>query len=238
MFIVSPSTVYNSSALETRSVPKRMIGRISIIPGRGASWRLVARLLFEVQVLRFFAALTPFIIAMFVWPHLALPISQAPIPMLFLIYFVETRVFNMSKDKRKELISDDATDRILDALQFNAKRLLTRIAARKGLQEGELHLVIEQSELARVPVLSLVSVQMAGNAPVVVDLDTPECAMIRENLFDAQVSEEDLHLVTLKEGRNLRSVAIEVADISAHARMAALLDSQQNQGGPPVAAPT
>ena len=81
MFIVSPSTLWNSRALETRGVPKRIIGRISLFPRQGATGRLVLRLLFEVQVLRFFAALMPFVVAMFVWPHLALPISQAPIPM-------------------------------------------------------------------------------------------------------------------------------------------------------------
>ncbi|MGA9435258.1 MAG: hypothetical protein WBV62_13580, partial [Roseobacter sp.] len=154
------------------------------------------RLLFEVQVLRFFVALMPFVVAMFVWPHLALPISQAPIPMLFLIFFVETRVFNMSKEKRQALMTDAEMESTLDALEFNARRVLTRIAARKGLQSGEVHLVIEQSELGRVPVLTLVSVQLAGSDPQVLDLDETERRMIDEGLFDDGLTEESLHLVT------------------------------------------
>lgn len=225
MFIVCPSTVYNTNALETRSVPKRMIGRILVIPRRGATAGLVARLLFEVQVLRYLAALMPVVVAMVVWPHLALPISQAPIPMLFLIYFIETRVFNMTKEKRDALITQAEMDRTLDAFAFNAKRILTRIAARQGLTEGTLHLVVEQSELARVPVLTLVSVQLAGTTPLVLDLAAGERAMISDALFDDLVSEMSLHAVALRSRQNLRSVTMEAAEISAHARMAALMDS-------------
>ncbi|MGA9411731.1 MAG: hypothetical protein WBV78_14950, partial [Roseobacter sp.] len=221
MFIVSPSTILNSRALETRGVPKRIIGRISLFPRQGATGRLVLRLLFEVQVLRFFVALMPFVVAMFVWPHLALPISQAPIPMLFLIFFVETRVFNMSKEKRQALMTDAEMESTLDALEFNARRVLTRIAARKGLQSGEVHLVIEQSELGRVPVLTLVSVQLAGSDPQVLELDETERRMIDEGLFDDGLTEESLHLVTLRQSKNLRSVIIDASEISAHARMAA-----------------
>lgn len=226
MFIVSPSTILNSRALETRGVPKRIIGRISLFPRQGATTRLVLRLLFEVQVLRFFVALMPFVVAMFIWPDLALPISQAPIPMLFLIFFVETRVFNMSKEKRKALMSEAEMDRTLDALAFNARKVLTKIAALKQMQNGEVHLVVEQSELGRVPVLTLVSVQLAGPDPEVLDLDDTERRIIEEGLFDDNLTEEQLHLVTLRQSKNLRSVAIEASEISAHARMAALMDTQ------------
>lgn len=232
MFIVCPSTLCNSKALETRSVPKRMIGRIAIIPRRGASWRVVARLVFEVQVLRYLIALLPFVIAMLVWPHLALPISQAPIPMLFLIYFVETRVFNIPPGKRCDLISDAERDRILDALQFNARRVLTRIAARKDLQEGEIHLVVEQSEMGRVPVLTLVSVQQATPSPEVLDLDPAEREMIRTSLFDDTLSEDGLHKATLRERKNLWTVILDAREVSAHARMAALMAGK----GPDLAA--
>ena len=226
MFIVSPSTLLNARALETRNVPKRMIGRISIIPRQGASWRMVMRLIFQVQVLRYLVALLPFVIAMFVWPDLALPISQAPIPMLFLIYFVETRVFSMPKDKREALISEADADRTLDALEFNGRRILTKISALKDLQSGELHLVVEQSELARVPPLTLVSVQLAGSDPQVLDLSKTERALIEGQLFDGTLTEEQLQLVTLREGKNLRSVVIEASEISAHARMAAMMEAQ------------
>ena len=226
MFTVSPSTILNARALETRGVPKRIIGRISLFPRQGATWRLILRLLFEVQVLRFFAALMPCVVAMFIWPDLALPISQAPIPMLFLIFFVETRVFNMSKEKREALLSDAEMESTLDALQFNARRVLTKIAARKGLQSGEIHLVVEQSELGRVPVLTLVSVQRAGTDPLVLDLDETERKIIKDNLFDDSLTEESLHLVTLRQSKNLRSVVIDASEISAHARMAVLMEAQ------------
>lgn len=226
MFIVSPSTILNTRALETRGVPKRIIGRISLFPRQGATGRLVLRLLFEVQVLRFFAALMPFVIAMFIWPDLALPISQAPIPMLFLIFFVETRVFNMPKEKREALVSDADMERTLDALEFNARKILTKVAARQGLQSGEVHLVVEQSELGRVPVLTLVSIQLAGSDPKVLDLDETERQWIGAELFDESLTEESLHLVTLRQSKNLRSVWIDASEISAHARMSALMDAQ------------
>ncbi len=222
MFIVSPSTLYNSNALETRTVPKRMIGRISLIPRQGATPRMIARLIFEVQVLRYLIALLPFVIAMFIWPDLALPISQAPIPMLLLIFFVETRVLTITREKRDLVMTEDEMDRVLDALQFNAKRVLTRIAARKKITSGQLLLVVEQSELARVPALTLVSVQTDITSASVLDLDETERAMIRDGLFDTRLSEAQLHLVTLRTGKNLRSIAVETSEISAHARMAAL----------------
>lgn len=224
MFIVSPSTLLNANALETRAVPKRMIGRISLIPRRGANWRIVLRLIFEVQVLRFLIALLPFVIAMLVWPHLALPISQAPIPMLFLIYFVETRVFSMPREKREKLINADDRDRTLDALNFNGQRVLTRIAARHHIAEGEIHLVVEQSEMGRVPPLTLVSVQQATPTPRVLNLDAEDLDIIAQGLFVDTLNEEQLHKVTLRDGENLRSVMIEARGISAHARMAAALE--------------
>lgn len=223
MFIVSPSTLLNSGALETRAVPKRMIGRISLVPRRGVNWRIVARLIFEVQVLRYLLALLPFVFAMLIWPHLALPISQAPIPMLFLIYFVETRVFSIPREKRAGLISEVERDRTLDALKFNARRVLTRIAARKRILDGELHLVVEQSEMGRVPVLTLVSVQQATPKPHILDLDSEDRTILEEGLFDETLTEARLHLVTLRDGQNLHSVMIEAREISAHARMAAAI---------------
>ena len=92
MFIVTPTTLLNSAALETRQVPKRMLGRIAVIPRRGASLGLCARLLFETQILRYLLPLVPFVIAMLVWPRLALPIAQAPVPKVLVIALVEMKV--------------------------------------------------------------------------------------------------------------------------------------------------
>ncbi|MFK7744119.1 MAG: hypothetical protein AB8B47_03625 [Roseobacter sp.] len=163
---------------------------------------------------------------MLIWPHLALPISQAPIPMLILIAFIETRVLNMPNDKRQTVIDDDDMARVLDAFNFNAKRILTRIIARRALAEGELLLVVEQSELARVTPLTLVSVQTATPHPQVLDLDSEEISMIRDSLFDATVTAATLHLVTVRTRENLRSVSVDTSSISAHARMAALTAAQ------------
>ena len=227
MFIVSPSTVTNAHALETRNVPKRMIGRIAVIPRRGASLRTVARLVFEVQILRYLAGLLPFVIAMLIWPHLALPISQAPVPMLIVLMLIETKVLTLTPAARKQIVSDAAMARTRDALQFNATRILSRIAAARQMQKGELLLVIEQSEIARVPPLTLVSIQQSFPEPMVLDLSPAERALITETLFDDTLTERALHHVSLREGENLRSIALDVSTLSAHARMAALMEARR-----------
>lgn len=226
MIIVSPSTVWNASALETRTIPKRVLGRITILPRTHPGGATLLRLTVEVQVFRYVLPLIPFVVAMFVWPHLALPISQAPVLMLMAIAFVEMRVLSVRPDDRERLIGDGEMASTLDALRFNATRLLTRLAARRGLTKGELLLVIEQSELARIAPLTLVSVQQNEPAPLVLTLDAEEQRMIRDGVFDDQVSERKLHLIALRENENLRSIALNVATISAHARMTALLEGQ------------
>jgi len=227
MIIVSPSTIWNAGALETRTIPKRVLGRITLLPRTGVSGRLLLRLVFEVQLLRYALPLIPFLIAMFTWPHLALPIAQAPVLMLMAIALVEMRLLSVRRKDRDALIGDGEMAGTLDALNFNATRLLTRLAARRGLTRGELILVIEQSELARVPPLTLVSVQQREPEPEVLTLDPEERRMIREGLFDDQVTETTLHLVALRENENLRMIALDVASISAHARMTALLERQE-----------
>lgn len=229
MFIVSPSTIWNASALETRTIPKRVLGRITILPRTGLSSRILLRLIFEVQVLRYLLPLVPFVIAMFVWPYLALPIAQAPLLMLIAVGFVEMRIFSVKREARDRLIAAGEMASTLDALNFNATRLLTRLAARRGLTRGELFLVIEQSELARIAPLTLVSIQQREPEPTVLALDADERRMIREGVFDDQVTERKLHLVALRENENLRSIALDVATISAHARMTALLE-RRDQG--------
>jgi hypothetical protein len=231
MIIVSPSTIWNAGALETRTIPKRVLGRITLLPRGGLSGRTLLRLVFEVQLLRYALPLIPFLVAMFTWPHLALPIAQAPVLMLMAIALVEMRLLSVRRKDRDALIGDGEMAGTLDALNFNATRLLTRLAARRGLTRGELILVIEQSELARVPPLTLVSVQQREPDPQVLTLDPEERRMIREGLFDDQVTETTLHLVALRENENLRMIALDVASISAHARMTALLERQEQTAG-------
>jgi hypothetical protein len=225
MFIVSPTTIVNASALEMQSAPKRMLGRITLLPRRGIDGRTLLRLVFEIQILRYLVPLVPFVVAMLIWPHLALPISQAPVPMLIVIAVVETKVLSIKPAAREGLVSDADMARGLDALRFNATALLTRFAANWQMTEGELLLVVEQSEIARVPPLTLVSVQRASPSPQVMALTANERQLITKMLFDEQISEKQLHLISLRTAENLRGIPLDARSVSAHARMAALLQS-------------
>jgi len=90
-------------------------------------------------------------------------------------------------------------------------------------------MVIEQSELGRVPPLTLVSVQLDAEDREVRDLDKETRALISDTLFQGQASEAALQRVTLRSKKNLHSFAIDVAGISAHARMAALTPARPAQ---------
>jgi len=222
MFIVTPDTVWNPAALETRSVPKRMLGRISVLPRHGGTVSLWARLVFEVQVLRFSTALAPFVVAMLLWPRFALPIAQAPLAMILVVGVVEMWVLAVPKDKRAGLIGADAAAAGLDALRFRAMALLTRIAAQNAMAEGELTLVVEQSGIARVTPLTLVSVQRGGADPAVLALTQAQRKMIRDTLFDATLTERLLQTINQRDHEFIRTATLDARSISAHARMAAL----------------
>ncbi len=223
MFIVSPSTVWNPAALETRGIPKRMLGRIAILPRRGAGAANWARILFEGQVLRFSAALAPFIVAMLVWPRLALPIAQAPVVMVFVVGFFEMKVLRVAGERREALTTEAEAARTLDLLRFRATAVLTRIAARHPDRAGLLHLVVEQSELARVTPLTLVSVQTDTPGPALLDLDPADRAIIEEGLFVEGLTERALHLANMRGNAFVRDVAFDTRGVSAHARLSALM---------------
>ncbi|MEL6793211.1 MAG: hypothetical protein AAFP78_07140, partial [Pseudomonadota bacterium] len=78
LFILAPETVWNPGPLRIRSVPRKLIDRIAIMPRREAGAKTLLRMAFDNQILRFSAALSPFLIAMLIWPEFALPIAQAP----------------------------------------------------------------------------------------------------------------------------------------------------------------
>ncbi len=196
-----------------------------MVPRRGIRFGVLCRLIFEIQILRYLLPLVPFVVAMLVWPHLALPISQAPVPMLIVIAVVETKVLSIKPDARAALIEDADMARGLDALRFNATRILTRIAADRKLSDSELLLVVEQSEIARIPPLTLVSIQQSQPKAHVLDLTQQECELIQTTLFDGDISERQLHLISLRQAENLRSIALDTRSISAHARMAALMQT-------------
>ena len=225
MLVVTQDTIANRAALETRSLPRRFFGRVTLWPRR-APLSLRLRLLLEIQLLRYFAALAPFVLIPLIWRDTALPISQAPLVMLIAIAAVELRLLRLSKAARARAATADEAARHLDTLAFRARACLRRIAARQGISEGELRLVVEQSELARVPPLTLVSVQTDRPEPRLLRLDAAEIAILHDALFDADFTEAHLLAANHREDRYLRDIAQEARAVSAHARLAAFLDQR------------
>ena len=223
LIFAAPGRVVNPAVLDITSPPRRFLGRgFGVVPKGaltdGAFWRLVV----EYQLLRYLVVLWPFPVAMAIWPHLALPISQAPLLMFLLIYLVESRVLAVPKDARAALVDEDEAGRIKDRFRVRARRVLTRIAAGRGMQGGELYLVVEQSELARLPPLTIVSVQVAHPRAAVLDLTDAEAATLREVLFPEPGDEADLHRVNLAENDFFRSERLDASGVSAHARLEAM----------------
>jgi hypothetical protein len=139
---------------------------------------------------------------------------------------VEFRVLRMSKAARQRLVDGDEAARRLDTLAFRARACLRKIAAKRGLTEGTLHLVIEQSDFARVSPLTFVTVQTDSPSPQVVTLDRDEIAILRDGLFDADLTERDLLAVNLRQETYLRDIAQEARAVSAHARLAAFMEKR------------
>lgn len=222
MLIITKDTLANPGILDTVSLPRRFLGRVAVLP-RGAGPGAWLRLTAEVQLLRYIAPLLPFVGIALVFRDLALPFTQAPLVMLIAIIIVEMRILRLSPSARARLLPPDEAARRLDALTFRARACLRKIAARRNLSQGRLHLVIEQSELARIPPLTLVSVQTDWPAPQVLHLDAEERALLAGGLFDADLSERDLLAANLQEDRYLRDIAQEARAVSAHARLAAAL---------------
>lgn len=221
MFIIAPDTIANRALLEVSQMPRRFLGRVFVWPRREGDWRLKLRLILEVEALRYFAALTPFIVIAIIWRGSALAISQAPLLMLVVVYCVEIRLLRLSTAARDRLMTVAERDRSLDLLALRGRQILTRIAAGRRMAQGQLHLVVEQSELARVAPLTLVTVQWT-EGPVVLDLTAPERALIRDALFAPPLTEAAMHRLSLARSEPIHTVALEVRTIPAHARMAAL----------------
>jgi hypothetical protein len=224
MLIVTDATIANRGVLETRSLPKKFLGRVQLVP-KGAGLGLWARMILEMQLVRYLSALLPFVVIPFLSRDLALPVTQAPLAMLIVIALVEMKVLRLSKAARARAVDADEAARRLDALAFRARAALRQIAARQGMAEGELRLVIEQSELARIAPLTLVSVQTDRPAPRLLALDAGDRAALAD-LFDADLTERDLLAVNHREDRNIRDIAQEARAVSAHARLAAALEKR------------
>jgi hypothetical protein len=227
MFLLTRDTVLNPGALEIRSVPRRFLGRATLWPA-GGPLGLWARVAFEVELWRYLAALLPFALAAVLWPQYAIGIAQAPLPMLIVVYLVEVRLLRIPKDRRSALVGSAEAERGLDLLAQRGRQLLARIAAGRGIATGGLHLVVEQSDLARVPPLTLVSVQ-AEAGPELLRLTRDERTAIRETLFAPPLTERDLLRINLAQNQMLRDVALEAATVSAHARLEALLVQRQRK---------
>lgn len=224
LMIASRATVLNRAWLETRRVPKRLLDLgVVLYPRRGIGGALFWRAVFEKALPRYLVALAPFPLILLVRPDLALGMSQAPLPMFAVVLFVETYVLAIpNREARRRLIAPAEAARALDRLGVRAREVLARIAARRGLAEGTLHLVVEQSGLARVPPLTVVSVQAEGPEPGFLDLDAAERAMLEGELFAEGLSERLLHRVNLAENVQFRSFAFDARGVSAHARLAAM----------------
>ncbi len=226
LFVLTPSTIANPDSLRTVRTPKQVLGRgFTIRPRGGLATAVFWRLVLEQSLTRYVLALTPFPLAMLVWPELALPISQAPVLMFGLILYIESNVLSVpTPDKRRALIESVDAARGLDLLRARALTLLTRIAARRDLTDGTLTLVVEQSAMARVRPFTVVSLQHQGETAQVLDLDREETQMLAERLFDEDLSEALLHRINLADNIFLRATPLEARSVSAHARLKALAD--------------
>lgn len=222
MLVLSRETLLAPRRLTARQPPRPVLGRGALPIPRGTVLRAIFwRCLFEVSLLRYLAALVPFPFLIIAQPDMALPLAQAPLLMFALVYLIETSVLAIpSPEKRRKLVDPDAAARGLDLLRVRASAILTRIAAGRGLGKGSLHLVIEQSAMARVTPLTLVSVQTAEHAPFL-DLSAEERALMA-GLFDEGLDERTLLRINLAEDRFLRDVALEARGVSGHARLAAM----------------
>ena len=162
--------------------------------------------------------LVPFLLGAVMFPRYALAIAQAPLPMLSVIYFFESKVLRLSRAGAKALAPAAEVERGMDLVGVRAVAILSKIAAARGLAEGRLHLVVEQSELWRMPPLTLVSVQSEAG----LRLSEAERGLLA-GLFDAEFSERDMLRINLASNDCLRDVAFDVRGVSAHARLAALI---------------
>lgn len=158
---------------------------------------------------------------------LAVPVMQAPALMVILVVLVELKVLRLTPKARAGQVGRDEAARRLDALAFRRRSCLRGIAARRDLREGALRLVVEQSELARIAPLTLVSVQSDTPRPHVLALDRKDRELLSKGLFDDAFTERDLLAVNHRDNRYVREVAQESRAVSAHARLAALLDREE-----------
>jgi hypothetical protein len=185
MLIVAPQTISNAGVLETRSLPKKFFGRVQLFP-KGAGFGLWARLILEIQFLRYMAALVPFIAIPFMSNDLALPVTQAPLAMVLVIAVVEMRVLRLTDRARQRCDEDEAARRV-DAFTFRARPPCGG-SRRGGDRGGRGHAGRRtvRTGACAAPDAGVGAIRRAG--PHVMDLDPEDRAILQDTLFD-----EDLH---------------------------------------------
>ena len=230
MLIVTRDTLANPGILTAHHLPRRFVERVTVWPRR-FSLGLIARTLAEIQFLRYCTWLAPLVVVALIWRSAALPLSQGPVLMAFLVVWIEMRVLRVSPARRARM-DRDAAARMVDLLRVQARAALTRIAAGRGMRAGGLTLVVEQSPLRLLPPLTYVSVQ-ATDPMRVVDLDADERAVLEAELFRGALTERALLEANTAEDVFLREVPLDARGVSAHARLAAALD----KGARPVPSP-
>jgi hypothetical protein len=227
MLILTHETLRNPDILEVRQLPRKFFGRVVVWPKGGMSAGLTLRMIAEFQLLRYSLALAPFVIVGITWRDTAMPLAQAPLFMLLLIWLVEDRLLRPGPKRRAKLIDAAEAERGLDLLRVQGRAALTRIAALRGQRAGELRLVVEQSELAALPPLTYVSVQAeegpSGRGAEVLDLSAAERAILHEELFRAPLDERLLTRINGAENKFIREIRLDARGVSAHARLAAAL---------------
>ena len=120
--VLCEETLRNPSVLETRAVPRRVFGRVVVVPKRPLSKPVFWRILAEMGVFRYVVALLPFPIIAILRPSLALPVAQAPLLMIFVIWLFESRVLGLSDTARANALSSgtyaDRTVWLLCSFEF------------------------------------------------------------------------------------------------------------------------
>lgn len=231
LLVLSPDTVVNQSILSFSTAPRKILQRGMILPRRTAKLSVRFRFIVESQLVRYAVTLSPFLAVGLIWRDLALALGSAPVFMLAAIGLVEMRLLRIPVAKRGTITTEAEAARTLDTLTFRGRRVLTELAARRGMDSGTLYLVIEQSDLVRIPPLTIVSLQSDTGKSRLIPVNDAERAVITEGLFDADFTEEALARANQREGVFLRSVAFEARSVSAHARLAAFLDNPPQPAG-------
>lgn len=222
MLILTHDTLRNPAILKVRQLPRKFFGRVTVRPRVWTGWPDAFRRLIEFQAVRYTLSLSPLIAIGALWNVAALPIAQAPILMIAIIWWVEMRLLRVPAKQRADLIDPAEAARGLDLLKVQSRDVLTRIAALREMKVGQLHLVVEQSQLWRLAPLTYVSIQ-SEDGPEVLRLSVQEREIIEARLFQGKLTEGVLQRINQAQNTFLRDTGFDARGVSAHARLEAAL---------------